>query len=370
MNSTVKRIVDILFQDAVENEETRALHEEVMNNCQEHYDDLIARGMTEDEAVGVIVESLKGMKDVIDEYPKKDPAVAEKEDGEIEKGHWRFSSVERIRTELKEPNREVSRSGDGQLHMYCADPERITWELNGGELRVTGVNMATRTADAVRAEEKPELSLNGILNYVGKVLKNVSAQLAASEPVRIEIPEGMLRQADLNAASGDIVWHAPFVQEMNAHTASGDIALDLTGETRADKIHAGTASGDISLSGSAEEAEISSISGDAEAEGIFGTLKVKSVSGDAEFSGCVDTLVLHSVSGDSKAEIENASVRRIEAKSTSGDVEIILPEEIGSVHAECSTKSGDVINEIPDGGSEAGLQIRAATISGDVRIDC
>ena len=45
MNSTVKRIVDILFQDAVENDETRALHEEVMNNCQEHYDDLIARGI-------------------------------------------------------------------------------------------------------------------------------------------------------------------------------------------------------------------------------------------------------------------------------------------------------------------------------------
>ena len=29
MNETVKRIVDILFQDTVENEETRALHEEL-----------------------------------------------------------------------------------------------------------------------------------------------------------------------------------------------------------------------------------------------------------------------------------------------------------------------------------------------------
>ena len=51
MNETVKRIVDILFQDTVENDETRALHEELMNNCQEHYQDLVNRGLSEDEAV-------------------------------------------------------------------------------------------------------------------------------------------------------------------------------------------------------------------------------------------------------------------------------------------------------------------------------
>ena len=60
MNQTVKRIVDILFQDVVENEETNALHEELMNNCQEHYQDLVNRGLSEDEAVGEVVESLKG----------------------------------------------------------------------------------------------------------------------------------------------------------------------------------------------------------------------------------------------------------------------------------------------------------------------
>ena len=71
MNQTVKRIVDLLFEDTVENEETKALHEELMNNCQEHYEDLIKRGLTEDEATGEVVDSLKGMKDVIDQYPKK-----------------------------------------------------------------------------------------------------------------------------------------------------------------------------------------------------------------------------------------------------------------------------------------------------------
>lgn len=369
MNNTVKRIVDILFQDAVENDETLALHEEVMNNCQEHFDDLVARGMTEDEAVGVIVESLKGMKDVIDEYPRKDSTAQPETDGEVEKGHWRFRGIERIRTELKEQDLEVSPSADDQVHLYCSDPERITWNLNGGQLTVTGVNMATRTADAVKAEEKPEMTLNGILNYVGRILKNVSTQIVACEPVRIDIPADMIREADLNAASGDITWRASLATTMSAHTASGDIDIDPMDESKADKIHASTASGDITLKGTAEEAEISSISGDAVAEGIVGFLKVKSVSGDAEFSGCVDTLTLQSVSGSAEAHIENISVRRIEAKSTSGDVEIDLPDDIGSVHAECSSRSGDCTNQLPDGGSGAGLQIRASSISGDVRIE-
>ena len=65
MNETVKRIVDILFQDTVENDETRALHEELMNNCQEHYQDLIGRGLSEDEAVSEVVESLKGTTNVL-----------------------------------------------------------------------------------------------------------------------------------------------------------------------------------------------------------------------------------------------------------------------------------------------------------------
>jgi len=368
MNSTVKRIVDILFQDAVENDETRALHEEVMNNCQEHFDDLIARGMTEDEAVGVIVESLKGMKDVIDEYPKKGTAGETEAAEAEEEGHWRFPSVEGIRTELKDQDLEVARSTDGQVHMYCADPDRITWELEGGRLKVVGVNMATRTADAVKAEEKPEMTLNGILNYVGRILKNVSTQIAACAPLRIEIPDKMVRQADLNAASGDIFWRAPLIEEMGLHSASGDIDVDPADESRADRIHAGTASGDITVRGTVEEAEISSISGDACAEGFFGTLKLKSVSGDAEFTGCVDTLTLHSVSGDAEARIENVSARRIEAKSTSGNVEVVLPEDVGSVHAECSTRSGNCMNRFPDGGDAAGLQIKASTISGNVRV--
>ena len=71
MNATVARIVEIMFQDTEMSEEVQALKDEVMNNCQERYNDMIARGLSEDEAIAAVVDSLKGMEEVISQYPRK-----------------------------------------------------------------------------------------------------------------------------------------------------------------------------------------------------------------------------------------------------------------------------------------------------------
>ena len=71
MNETVARIVDLMFDNAEMTEEVTALRDEVMNNCQERYSDLVASGMSEDDAVAAVVESLRGMEDVISQYERK-----------------------------------------------------------------------------------------------------------------------------------------------------------------------------------------------------------------------------------------------------------------------------------------------------------
>ncbi len=58
MNTTVARIVEIMFQNTQMSDEVQALKDEVMNNCQERYQDMIDRGMDEDEAVAAVVDSL------------------------------------------------------------------------------------------------------------------------------------------------------------------------------------------------------------------------------------------------------------------------------------------------------------------------
>ena len=115
-------------------------------------------------------------------------------------------------------------------------------------------------------------------------------------------------------------------------------------------------------------AEVSSMSGDVTVDGVFETLQIKSTSGDAEFSGSVSELTASSVSGDAEITIENTTLKRIDAHSTSGDVEITLPAGLTGVHAECSTVSGEVLSRVSDAGSGAQVQIRAKSISGDVKV--
>ena len=51
MNASIQAIIDHMFRDTADNAETRALHEELLNNCLEHYDDLIGRGMSETDVI-------------------------------------------------------------------------------------------------------------------------------------------------------------------------------------------------------------------------------------------------------------------------------------------------------------------------------
>ena len=71
MNDTVARIVEIMFQDVEMNEETAAIRDEVMNNCQERYNDLVSSGVSEDDAIAAVIESLKGMEDVLAPYKRR-----------------------------------------------------------------------------------------------------------------------------------------------------------------------------------------------------------------------------------------------------------------------------------------------------------
>ena len=100
MNATVERIVNLLFEDLQESEEVIALREEVMNNCQERYRDLRAQGLGEDDAIGQVVESLKGMEEMLASYPKKKAGVADPF-GDQSFAKAGVDTIHRLRAELK-----------------------------------------------------------------------------------------------------------------------------------------------------------------------------------------------------------------------------------------------------------------------------
>ena len=370
MNQTVKRIVDILFQDVEENEETNALHEELMNNCQEHFQDLIDRGLSEDEAVGEVVESLKGMKDVIAQYPKKSAGAAAAQD-EDEDNSWTFTDAEALSAETSDQDIYVSTSEDGAIHVRCDDADGITVEKTGNRIKIKGKNKSERAGQAGSAFEMPqgeEISLSGILNMVGKAIRNVTINIQSGEPIYIEVPDVQMKEIELNSRSGDIECHCVLARKMTVRSTSGDVTLEPETEKTAEKLIVSTVSGEAEIHGSALEAEAGSMSGDVTVDGVFETLEMKSTSGEVEFTGSVLDLSASSISGDVNVKVENTTVRRISGKSTSGDVEIDLPDGLRSVHAECSTVSGDCLSRVSDAGMNAEVQIRAKSVSGDVTV--
>ena len=96
---------------------------------------------------------------------------------------------------------------------------------------------------------------------------------------------------------------------------------------------------------------------------------MKSTSGDVEFNGSVQETNASAISGDVSITVENTTVKRIIGKSTSGDVEIYVPHGLRSIHAECSTVSGDCCSRVSDAGMNAEVKIYAKSISGDVTVE-
>ena len=112
MNASIQGIIDYMFKNTVDNAETRALHEELLNNCQEHFDDLINRGMSETEAIDAVVDSLKGMKEVIDEYPKKaDPE----------------QNSHKENAETRTPYQEIRKQGNGGTLISFISKPSFKW---------------------------------------------------------------------------------------------------------------------------------------------------------------------------------------------------------------------------------------------------
>lgn len=393
MNASIQAIIDHMFRDTADNAETRALHEELLNNCMEHYDDLIGRGMSEIEAIDAVVDSLKGMKEVIDEYPKK--AEKQNERNEINREQeetpgmkaeeqpdmgnppaqkpseyvFRAEEIRKLRTDLKGCDLKIGQSGDGRIHVRCEDMDQIACDRDGSTLNIKIIDQTRKSMEeASRSLGSQDFSVKGLLNFIGKAIGSVTANIGVCWDVYVDLPEMVLSEMDLNAKSGDIEIRARMPERLNAHSMSGDIHVEAAGSESAARVSISTMSGDASFDGNADTLLVSSMSGEAEASGIFCTAELKSTSGDVELEGEADQIRTNSVSGDITIDLKNTTVRSIQAYTTSGDVDINLARGTDSVHAVMSTVSGTTQCEFPDSGTGAGLQIQAKSVSGDVTI--
>lgn len=381
MNASISGMIDLLFKDTAMNNETRALYEELLNNCQEHYDDLIGRGLSETEALDAVVESLQGMKEVIDEYPKKTvPVTSDIPDTEPVKpsepescqpdpipGDLVFpaDSLRSIVTELRNCDVILNRSRDGRIHVRSENPGLYRCDFNGTCLRVTQNNHKMGEEFNMQPDD---MTIKGILSFVGKVISKTAGSITEQTGIYIDIPETALDEIRLSSLSGDIDGCHLSARKILLSTTSGDISFSFSDANNAGRFIAKSTSGDITLHGNADETEINSISGDVRLSGNSQAAVLKSTSGDVKMEGCTGRLSAHTISGDQSLSVQNTDIRNIEAASTSGSIEIHLPDGIPGIHPTMRSVSGSLRCRYSDSGSNADLQIRTSTVSGDIDI--
>ena len=395
MNKTISEMVNLLFRDVVQNEETKAMHDELMLNCQEHFQDLVDSGMSEENAAAAVKESLNGMQDVIDQYPKREKTEADEisaeqrdssADAEETDDTVRTYSAEgicRIRVDAGSHDVKVTSTEGDRIEIRCETPEEIRAERQGDTLAVETVRVTDEMKNAgeeavEQGQRVMDMTLNELLGKVRTIMDKTvhmvmdrvnNGSFFSDELIEIRVPEKLISVLEINASSGDVEAAPHGIPEITLRTASGDVELVCSVKDELDKLFASSASGDIRISSAfARKCEASAISGDVDVEGDFGELLCKSVSGDVDFDGTAVDVQGKSVSGDVNLQLQQAPSGTVSAESTSGDVSVTLPDDCAPAAVSISTTIGEIDCDVEDAGEIAPLKLRARTVSGDIRI--
>ena len=405
MNETVSKIVELLFQDVEMNNEVKAIHDEVMDNCQERFGDLLNRGLSEDEAIAAVVESLKGMEEVLSGYPRK----AQEKDGAAASGsgvqsavlggnggHAAFGAqdLRRVSVALLNENVAIEPSPDGEVHVVCnvdqnqKRPIRLCTEMVNGELRVTR-EKSEEEGECVKTHVHidgkdikvalKDFSFENLGDMLSKMMRDIKINFDGEDRVCVQVPAGTeLEQVQVQTTSGDVSVDSVIMERLLIDSRNGDLRVELPGAHTVKKVELHTTSGDMEVWLSAKEAVIQSMSGDLRYVGAATALSVGSTSGDAKVeltSGECERCEMKSISGDVEC---SGSIRELKMNTTSGDIAMkaasesltfatvsgdveIEPQSAGLKNISGHATSGDIMIYLPSGTPEADISLRSTS---------
>ena len=417
MNATVARIVEIMFQDTEMSEEVQALKDEVMNNCQERYNDMIARGLSEDEAIAAVVDSLKGMEEVISQYPRRkseeddfdedepDDEDDEDEDEDTEVDHtFDPESIRMIRVNLISDDVTVESSFDDRIHV-CYDREDL-------------LNLEVRREGNVLVVERSEGSGNRHIHmdFNGKgmkwdsfsdMFKDIRRMIAGSGighttgRVTISLPRGHALAFEGHTTSGDMELIDVVLTDATLESMSGDLMLDTRGADQVQRIRVidanhgsrinirmedddenqqvegfsmnrvklKSSSGDIEVNARCEELSVETMSGDVDITSSSERARISTVSGDLNARGSWREVQVKTISGDAELTVWDDRLESVTSQTTSGDLTIRLPESLrGQARVDLHTVSGDCRNRFGTPEGPAKVVVQAKSVSGDVTV--
>lgn len=399
MNATVKRIVELMFEDTVMDDEVAAIREELLDNCQERYEDMIARGLTEDEAIAAVIESLKGMEEVIGQYPKIPREAPAPSSGDVDMT-FAPHAVTLVKSELTNENLWLEASEDDLIHVLW-DADELPYlraSLSDGKLSISRDETLVRNQKQQK-DHKGNLwveisgddmkvagdSITRIFKSLGDMVRiNIRG---SDEHVRVQLPDGWHGDLRCGSTSGDVEAEGVQLGHVQIRTTSGDTTMhwdvmldELDVQSTSGNVHAEidegsvslinlrTTSGDVELNvGLCVACNLQTMSGDVTLDGVYDTLNVSTVSGDVELEGEYTTVQAKTVSGDFSLDEANAALQSATVRTTSGDVEISVADSDASANVYTRTISGDVNNTLAYRG-EPSVKINVQTVSGDITV--
>jgi len=417
MNDTVARIVDLMFENAEMTDEVAALHDEVMNNCQERYFDLVESGVSEDDAISAVVESLKGMEDVVNQYQRKSRRAAQSRPtaeytapnaNDVPEGEqhlvYAAGEIHQIDVKLVSEDVTLEASDDSDYHVIwdAEDHPQISASVQNGELRVVRlpgewnsksspknnvrvrVNGNSKDAhvfvngqevqfdDAGRVVEDAMGSVGSIMEKmgltIGRMFSSIRSGFSSGFGVTIKVPACAIPHVRLLTTSGDVEVTSVALTDLFVTSTSGDVTVDLDEEERIEKAEIRTVSGDVDATLYADSVLINTTSGDMELAGSIGTVNINSVSGDVDVSAEVTETRFRTVSGDVDLEYTTTNIREISGNTVSGDIDVDLPSGIGYIAMTSSTRSGDVTTRYSTNGVGPTVSGSLSSMSGDITI--
>lgn len=417
MNATVARIVELIFEDYELSDEVQTIKDEVLTNCQERFEDCVARGLTEDEAIGAVAESLKGMEDVLKDYPKKpkEQSKAQSDDDDhsftVEKtvsGNFVFSSdeIKEVSVNLVCEDITFEPSEDSFVHVSYEDCPYVQVAVRDGKLEIT----RNQSVNTKYNKNIPKLCINGdfinlkeIMNWASNITKSFTFNFSDGGDITVRLPRSLCVPISVYTTSGDVELTDVNTNDLRCQTISGDLDVNLSAESvnnvrlqtssgdldanlRAGSLEMQTISGDLTLDAEAGRASLRSTSGDMDLKLRAGEAKIGTVSGDIEMEGAAQTLNIHTTSGDAtvRGEMRNVVASTvsgdmhlspsigneqldISAKTTSGDMTVNLPRE-ATVHAVLNSRAGDIHNNHSSNGENSDVKVSMSSVSGDLYI--
>lgn len=326
MNDRVSSIVDALFHDVIWTEEVKALHDELMDNCQTRYADLLREGMSEEDAIAAVLESLNGMEEVIGKYPKKEnEAEEEKQETTHHDRVFDTREIDTIKVVMAATDVILAPSTDEKVHVIWNNEIDPLIDLMGGTLSISQREKKSR-----RKQYGDGSVLSG-KNIWSMIRQSFGEYINDTEQVTVTVPEHAQPKVTVLTSSGDLTVHDVHLTSLHYSSSSGDVDADYM--TCEESATMNTASGDVKARHLLvkEFMKVDAVSGDARIDGTCPELALTIVSGDGDVDGHFQWVQTKCVSGDMTLSF-GTEIQQISAKTTSGDITVYLPKEIEKIN--------------------------------------